>query len=104
MPRVSSWLVTKAILFYLGNFTAVYGLHIELIRLDSYLPNEIIFNNLLSDHFDSKSLDYYYYYFFGTYYLEVGIGNPIFSDFLPIYNIKRQWGTRGESGVLGGGG
>ena len=27
----------------------------------------------------------------------VGIGNPIF-------NRKRQWGTRGESAVLGGGG
>ena len=26
-----------------------------------------------------------------------------FSDFLPIFNIKRQWGTRGESGVSGGG-
>ena len=23
------------------------------------------------------------------------------SDFFPIYNIKRQWGTGGESGVLG---
>ena len=32
----------------------------------------------------------------------VGIGNPIFSDFMPIFNIKRQWGTRGESGVSGG--
>ena len=28
-------------------------------------------------------------------------GNP--SIFLPIFNIKRQRGTRGESGVLGGG-
>ena len=26
-----------------------------------------------------------------------------FPDFLPIFNIKRQWGTRGESGVSGGG-
>ena len=25
-------------------------------------------------------------------------------DFLPIFNIKRQWGTRGISGVSGGGG
>ena len=30
------------------------------------------------------------------------MGNPIFSDFLPIFNIKRQWGTRVDSGVLGG--
>ena len=27
-----------------------------------------------------------------------------FPDFLPIFIIKRQWGTRGESGVSGGGG
>ena len=36
-------------------------------------------------------------------FLGVGIGNSIFPDFLPIFNIKRQWGTGGESGVSGGG-
>ena len=31
-------------------------------------------------------------------------GRHFIHDFLPIFNIKRQWGTRGETGVLRGGG
>ena len=30
--------------------------------------------------------------------------SDFFPDFLPIFNIKRQWGTREGWGVLGGGG
>ena len=38
-------------------------------------------------------------------FLGVGIGNPIFFfDFFLIFYRKQQWGTRGESGILGGGG
>ena len=36
-------------------------------------------------------------------FLGVGIGNPIFFRFFPYFFRKWQWGTRGESGVLGGG-
>ena len=44
--------------------------------------------------------------FFGVYIKNlksVFWGRHRKSDFLPIFNIKRQWGTRGESGVSGEG-